>query len=175
MAGLRITGRPSIRSTRWQHPVRVRHAVMHTISEHLDVIVLANTAHQCLSSPDAHRDPQTRPGRRRISRRATEHSLEPHADGQQTPLPRARVLPRLPRRRPTDPWWTVLTPRRRARSGPSLQTERAQLRAVLNRAASMGIEVEATRLGTALRRPQMRQLPLAEEAMGRQTLTCCGS
>ncbi|MFE6365857.1 IS110 family transposase [Streptomyces sp. NPDC057806] len=49
---------------------------------------------------------------------------------------------------------------------------RAQLRAVLKRAGRQrGIDAEATRLHAALRSPQMRQLPLVEDAMGRQTIT----
>jgi hypothetical protein len=49
---------------------------------------------------------------------------------------------------------------------------RAQLRAVLKRAdRKHGIEPEVERLHAVLRVPQMRQLPLAEEAMGRQALT----
>ncbi|MEU8869261.1 hypothetical protein AB0D23_50345 [Streptomyces umbrinus] len=44
---------------------------------------------------------------------------------------------------------------------------RAQLRAVLKRAGRQrGIEAEATCLHAALRSPQMRQLPLVEDAMG---------
>jgi transposase len=47
----------------------------------------------------------------------------------------------------------------------------AQLRALLRRAGrSRGIDAEAQRLRDALRREQMRRLPLVEEAMGRQTL-----
>jgi transposase len=47
----------------------------------------------------------------------------------------------------------------------------AQLRALLRKAGrSRGIDAEAQRLRDAFRREQMRQLPLVEEAMGRQTL-----
>jgi transposase len=47
----------------------------------------------------------------------------------------------------------------------------AQLRALLKRAGrSRGIDAEATRLRDAFRAEQMRQLPLVEEAMGRQAL-----
>jgi transposase len=47
----------------------------------------------------------------------------------------------------------------------------AQLRALLNKAGrSRGIEAEAARLRDALRTGQMRQLPLAGQAMGRQAL-----
>ncbi len=47
----------------------------------------------------------------------------------------------------------------------------AQLRALLKRAGrSRGIDAEATRLRDAFRAKQMRQLPLVEEAMGRQAL-----
>ncbi|MFF2519031.1 IS110 family transposase [Streptomyces sp. NPDC058086] len=49
---------------------------------------------------------------------------------------------------------------------------RTQLQAVLKKAGRQrGIEAEVTRLHAALRAPQMRQLPLVEDAMGRQTLT----
>jgi transposase len=47
----------------------------------------------------------------------------------------------------------------------------AQLRALLKKAGrTRGIDAEATRLRDALRTQQMRQLPLVEQAMGRQTL-----
>ncbi len=47
----------------------------------------------------------------------------------------------------------------------------AQLRALLKKAGrSRSIDAEAQRLRDALRQPQMRQLPLVEQAMGRQTL-----
>jgi len=47
----------------------------------------------------------------------------------------------------------------------------AQLRALLKEAGRVrGIDAEAQRLRDALRAEQMRQLPLVEEAMGRQTL-----
>ncbi|HEX5299749.1 MAG TPA: IS110 family transposase, partial [Streptosporangiaceae bacterium] len=47
----------------------------------------------------------------------------------------------------------------------------AQLRALLRKAGrSRGIDAEAQRLRDAFRREQMRQSPLVEEAMGRQTL-----
>lgn len=49
---------------------------------------------------------------------------------------------------------------------------RTQLRSVLKRAGRQrGIEDEVTRLHAALRVPQMRQLPLVEDAIGRQALT----
>ena len=47
----------------------------------------------------------------------------------------------------------------------------AQLRALLRKAGrSRGIDAEARRLHETLRQEQMRQLPLVEQAMGRQTL-----
>jgi transposase len=47
----------------------------------------------------------------------------------------------------------------------------AQLKALLRKAGrSRGIDAEAARLRDALRAPQMRQLPLVEDAMGRQAL-----
>src|ERR1700689_4733681 len=50
-----------------------------------------------------------------------------------------------------------------------------QLRALLKRGArSRGIDTEATRLREAFRAPQMRQLPLVEQAMGRQALALLG-
>lgn len=48
---------------------------------------------------------------------------------------------------------------------------RAQLRALVKKAGRKNtIDAEVERLHTALRAPRMRQLPLVEEAMGRQTL-----
>ena len=50
-----------------------------------------------------------------------------------------------------------------------------QLRALLKRAGrSRGLDTEATRLREAFRTGQMRQLPLVEAAMGRQTLALLG-
>jgi transposase len=50
-----------------------------------------------------------------------------------------------------------------------------QLRGLLKKAGrSRGIDAEATRLRDAFRAPQMRQLPLVEQAMGRQTLALLG-
>jgi hypothetical protein len=51
----------------------------------------------------------------------------------------------------------------------------ARLRALLRKAGRQrGIDAEATRLRDALRTPQMRQLPLVEQAMGRQALALLG-
>jgi transposase len=51
----------------------------------------------------------------------------------------------------------------------------AQLRALLRKAGrSRGIDTEAARLRDAFRAPQMRQLPLVEQAMGRQALALPG-
>lgn len=48
---------------------------------------------------------------------------------------------------------------------------RAQLRALLKKAGRKNtIDAEVERLHVALRRPQMRQLPLVEQAMGQQTI-----
>ncbi len=50
-----------------------------------------------------------------------------------------------------------------------------QLRAALKKAGrTRGIDTEATRLREAFRASQMRQLPLVEQAMGRQTLALLG-
>ena len=50
-----------------------------------------------------------------------------------------------------------------------------QLRSLLKRAGrTRGIDTEATQLRDAFRVPQMRQLPLVEAAMGRQTLALLG-
>jgi transposase len=51
----------------------------------------------------------------------------------------------------------------------------AQLRALLRTAGrTRGIDAEATRLREVLHTPQMRQLPLVEQAMGRQALALLG-
>src|SRR6266496_527288 len=50
-----------------------------------------------------------------------------------------------------------------------------QLRGLLKRAGrSRGLDTEATRLRDAFRVPQMRQLPLAGQAMGRQAIALPG-
>jgi transposase len=51
----------------------------------------------------------------------------------------------------------------------------AQLRALLKKAGRRrGLDADAARLRDAFRAPQMRQLPLVEQAMGRQTLALLG-
>jgi transposase len=51
----------------------------------------------------------------------------------------------------------------------------AQLRALLKKAGrSRGIDADAARLRQTLRAPQMRQLPLVEQAMGHQTMALLG-
>ena len=58
---------------------------------------------------------------------------------------------------------------------PAVQLTTAQLRGLLKKAGrSRGIDTEATRLREALHAPQMRQLPLVEQAMGKQTLALLG-
>jgi len=58
---------------------------------------------------------------------------------------------------------------------PAGQLTTAQLRGLLKKAGrSRGIDTEATRLREALHAPQMRQLPLVEQAMGKQTLALLG-
>ena len=55
--------------------------------------------------------------------------------------------------------------------GDAARLTLAQLRALLRKAGrSRGIDAEVQRLREALRKEQMRQLPLVEQAMGRQTL-----
>ncbi|MET8630743.1 hypothetical protein ABZW30_44850 [Kitasatospora sp. NPDC004669] len=59
--------------------------------------------------------------------------------------------------------------------GQAARLTRTQLKAVLKRARRRrGIEAEVERLHAALRVPKMRQLPLVETAMGRQTLVLLG-
>jgi hypothetical protein len=58
---------------------------------------------------------------------------------------------------------------------PAAKLTRAKLQALLKRAGrTRGIANEAARLRDALRGPQMRQLPLVEQAMGRQALALLG-
>jgi transposase len=55
--------------------------------------------------------------------------------------------------------------------GEAARLTPAQLRALLKKAGRVrGTDAEATRLREAFRAPQMRQLPLVEQAMGRQAL-----
>jgi transposase len=59
--------------------------------------------------------------------------------------------------------------------GDAAQLTLTQLRGLLKKAGrSRGIDTEATRLRDAFRVPQMRQLPLVEQAMGRQALALLG-
>jgi transposase len=59
--------------------------------------------------------------------------------------------------------------------GDAARLTAAQLRALLRKAGrSRGIDTEAARLRDAFRAEQMRQLPLVEQAMGRQALALLG-
>ncbi|MEU9663921.1 transposase, partial [Streptomyces chartreusis] len=179
VACLRATGRPTyainpLAASRY----RERRTVVRKKSDHLDAMVLANilrtdaAAHRSLpadselaqavaelarAQQDAVWD-RTQAGNK-LRSHPREYfpgylaAVQPVLGGLCSPLARA-LLAAAP------------TPARAA----SLTS--AQLRAVLKRAGRQrGIEAEATRLRAALRSPQMRQLPLVEGAMGRQTLT----
>jgi transposase len=157
---------------------RERHAVTRKKSDHLDAMVLANilrtdaTAHRTLpadselaqavavlarAQQDAVWD-RTQAGNK-LRSHLREYfpgylaAVQPILGGLCSPL--ARVL-----------LAAAPTP------GQAARLTKVQMRAIGKKAGrKRGIEAEVERLHTALRVPQMRHLPLVEEAMGRQTLT----
>ncbi|GLW58218.1 mini-circle putative transposase for IS117 [Kitasatospora phosalacinea] len=182
VASLRATGRPvyavnPMAAARY----RERHSVARKKSDHLDAMVLANIlrtdadAHRQLSADSelaqavavlarAQQDAvwdRTQAGNKLRSQLRKYFpgylaAVQPVTGGLNAPLART-LLAAAP------------TPDRAAR------LTRAQLKAVLKRAGRQrGIDAEVERLHAALRLPQMRQLPLVEQAMGRQALALLG-
>ncbi|UXY29925.1 IS110 family transposase [Streptomyces sp. HUAS TT20] len=178
VACLRATGRPiyainPLAAARY----RDRHAVSRKKSDHLDAVVLANilrtdaAAHRQLPADSelaqaiavlARAQQDAVWDRTQAANKLTSHlrayfpgflaSVGVRREGVCHPI--ARVL-----------LAAAPTP------GQAAQLTRAQLRSLLKKAGRKNtIDAEAERLQTALRAPQMRQLPLVEEAMGRQTL-----
>jgi transposase len=176
-ACLRATGRPV-------YPInpmavsryRDRHSVARKKSDHGDAVVLANilrtdrAAHRPLpadtelaqaiavlarAQQDAVWDRTTAHNKLRSHLREYYHGfLAAFADARGITRPEARII-------------LAAAPTPAAAARQSL----AQLKALLAKAGrSRGTEAEATRLREAFRTPQMRQLPLVEEAMGRQAL-----
>lgn len=175
---LRATGRPvyainPLAAARY----RDRHAVARKKSDHLDALVLANilrtdaAAHRVLPADSelvqaiavlARAQQDAVWDRTQAGNKLTSHlhayfpgflaAVDVRRDGVCHPI--ARVL-----------LAAAPTPAQAAR------LTRAQLRSLLKKAGrKVTINAEAERLQTALRLPQMRQLPLVEEAMGRQAL-----
>jgi Transposase IS116/IS110/IS902 family/Transposase len=154
---------------------RDRHSVAGRKSDHGDAVVLANVLRtDAPRAPAAARRHRTRPGHRGAGPRPARRRLGPHRRAQQAPFPPARVLPRLPgrlqqRQGPDHPARGSGHPGRRRRA------HLTQLKALLKRGGRhRGIDAEAARLRQGFRAPQMRQLPLVEQAMGRQTLALLG-
>lgn len=182
VACLRSTGRPvyavnPMAAARY----RERHTVSRKKSDHLDAMVLANILR---TDADAHRQlpadsklaqavavlaraqqdavwDRTQAGNK-LRSHLREYfpgylaAVQPITGGFNAPLART-LLAAAP------------TP------GQASRLSRLQLKAVLKRASRQrGIEAEVERLHAALRVPQMRQLPLVETAMGRQTLALLG-
>lgn len=175
---LRATGRPvyainPLAAARY----RDRHAVARKKSDHLDALVLANilrtdaSAHRVLPADTelvqaiavlARAQQDAVWDRTQAGNKLTSHLREyfpgflsavgVRRDGVCHPI--ARVL-----------LAAAPTPAQAAR------LTRTRLRSLLKKAGrKVTIDAEAARLQTALRLPQMRQLPLVEEAMGRQTV-----
>jgi len=178
VACLRATGRPiyainPMAAARY----RDRHAVSRKKSDHLDAMVLANilrtdaAAHRMLPSDSelaqavavlARAQQDAIWDRTQASNKLTSH-LREYFPGflVAVGIRREGVCHSIAR--------TLLaaapTPEQAAR------LTRAQLRALLKKAGRKNtIDAEADRLHAALRLQQMRQLPLVEQAMGRQTL-----
>lgn len=178
VAVLRSTGRPvyainPMAAARY----RERHAVSRKKSDHLDAMVLANIlrtdaeVHRALPADSelaqaiavlARAQQDAVWDRTQASNKLRSHLREYYPGFLAAVAPLEGVL--------TSPIARALlaaapTPEQGAK------LTRTQLRAVLKKAGRCrGIDAEADRLRKALRIPQMRQLPLVEQAMGRQAL-----
>ena len=161
---------------------RDRHSVAGRKSDHGDSFVLANVLRTDIAHAPAaarryragpgHRGAGPRPARRRSG------TAPPRTTGSAPtcastsppswpPSPRPAAASCAPRPAPS---WPPPPP---PPTPPALTL--AQLRALLKKAGrSRGLDTEATRLRDAFRAPQMRQLPLVEQAMGRQALALLG-
>ena len=157
---------------------RDRHSVAGRKSDKGDAAVLANVLRTDLH---AHRplpaDSELAQAVAVLARAQQDAVWDRDARAQQAPLPPARVLPRLPRRLRRSARGGIIRPEARAilaaapTPADAAKLTLAQLRALLKKAGrSRGIDAEAARLRDAFRQEQMRQLPLVEQAMGRQAL-----
>ena len=160
---------------------RDRHSVSGRKSDHGDSVVLA---HVLRTDMDMHRplpaDSELAQAIAVLARAQQDAVLGPHHRAQQAPLPPARVLSRLPGR------LRLPQGRHHAPRGPRLPGRRAHPgrrrpahpgpapRPAEEGRRSRGIDTEAARLLDAFRTEQMRQLPLVEQAMGRQALALPG-
>jgi transposase len=178
VAALRATGRPIYAI----NPLAVaryrdRHAVARKKSDHLDAMVLANIlrtdahAHRQLPADSelaqavtvlARAQQNAVWDRTQAGNKLTSH-LHEYFPGYLTAISRRRegifhpIARVLLAAAPTP--------------GQAARLTRTQLRALLRKAGRKNtIDAEAERLHTALRAPQLRQLPLVEQAMGRQAL-----
>ena len=160
---------------------RDRHSVAGRKSDHGDAVVLANVLR---TDRHAHRplpaDSELAQAIAVLARAQQDPVLGPHHRAQQAPLPPARILPGfLAAFAPVK--GGILRPEARAilaaaaTPADAAKLTLTQLRALLKKAGRRrGIDTEATRLRDGFRVPQMRQLPLVEAAMGRQTLALLG-
>ncbi|GAX49719.1 mini-circle putative transposase for IS117 [Streptomyces olivochromogenes] len=179
VACLRATGRPvyainPMAASRY----RERHTIARKKSDHLDAMVLANilrtdaAVHRTMPADTelaqaiavlARAQQDAVWDRTQAANKLRSHlreyfpgylaAVQPILGGLCSPVARAQLA-------------AAPTPARAAR------LTRTQLQAVLKKAGRQrGIEAEVTRLHSALRAPQMRQLPLVEDAMGHQALT----
>ncbi len=160
---------------------RDRHSVAGRKSDHGNAVVLANVLR---TDRHAHRplpaDSELAQAIAVLARAQQDPVLGPHHRAQQAPLPPARILPGfLAAFAPVK--GGILRPEARAilaaaaTPADAAKLTLTQLRALLKKAGRRrGIDTEATRLRDGFRVPQMRQLPLVEAAMGRQTLALLG-
>ena len=133
-------------------------------------------AHRPARAPAAARRHRARAGHRGAGPRPARRRLGAHHRAQQAPLHLREYYPgflaafagaRGGIMRPEARTILAAAPTPAAAAALTL----TQLRALLSKAGrSRGIDAEATRLREAFRAPQMRQLPLVEQAMGRQAL-----
>ena len=176
VAALRATGRPVYAI----NPMAVaryreRHTVSRKKSDHADAMTLANILRtDAHAAPAAARRHRTGPGHRRARPRPPGRDLAAHQGHPGTAVPAARVLPRLPgrvRQRQRDQPRQRRSPRGPGASRPRRPQRQADhdpdRRGAAPRPAASAASTRWPReLPDALREPQLRQLPLVEEAMG---------
>jgi transposase len=130
VACLRATGRPVYAINPMAAPrYRERHTIARKKSDHLDAMVLANILR---TDAAAHRtmpaDSELVQAIAVLARAQQDAVWDRTQAANKISVPSARLLPRLPRRRPAGPRWTLLTPRARpagsgTHPGPSRPTD----------------------------------------------------
>jgi len=156
---------------------RDRYSVARKKSDAGDAFVLANILRTDIAAPPtAARRVRTRPSHRRVGPRPARRRVGTHLRAQQAALAAARVLPRPAgslhhqTRRPAAPRGAGPA-RRRPHPPRSRHTKHHSAHGPAGRAGRhRGINTEAARIQAILRTEYLYQLPLVEDAFGRQAL-----